>query len=126
MKLLSVFMKSALIILTTIVAAFLFVEGCCPPQPPSNVAIVCINEAGPEESFEADQSPEALGLSTPCAKACKSLSTLACSESKKQPGGDTCVVTCKKYIEISSYDPACVTAAKTKEAVRKCPLIKCP
>lgn len=125
MKLLSFLMKSALIILTTIVAAFLFTD-CCPPQPPSNVAIVCINEAGPEESFEADQSPEALGLSSPCAKACKNLSTLACSESKKQPGGDTCVVVCKKYGEIANYDTACVTAAKTKEAVRKCPLIKCP
>lgn len=118
--------KLAVIVATMLAAGAMLADvGCC-STPPSNVAIVCINEAGPEEDFAQDKSDEALGLKSPCALACSNLATLGCSESKKPPGGDTCVVVCKKYVEISSYNPACVSAAKSKDAVRKCPLVKCP
>lgn len=105
----------------------LFATACCEPPPPRNVVVTCVegDDAGVVEPFEADQSPEAVGLSTPCARACKNLSTLGCPESAKLPAGKTCVETCKAIAPISSFDPECVAAAKSVAAVRKCPQVKC-
>lgn len=99
----------------------------CDPPPPRTVAIVCIDggDAGSAEPFESDQSAEALGLSSPCARACKNFSILGCPESVKLPAGKTCVETCKDIAAISSFDPACVEKAKTVDAVRKCPQVTC-
>ena len=100
---------------------------CCEPPPPRNVAIVCIDggDAGAAEPFEADPSAEAVGLSSPCARACKNLSVLGCPESVKLPAGKTCVETCKSIAAISSFDPACVEKAKSVDEVRKCPQLAC-
>lgn len=104
------------------------VVSCCDPNtPPKTVVLTCIDggDAGWAESFESDQSAEALGGATPCARACKNLSSLGCPESLKLPSGKTCVETCKDISAISSYNPACVERAKSVEAVRACPQISC-
>ena len=100
---------------------------CCEPLPPRDAAVVCIDsgDAGTYETFEQDKSAEALGGVTPCAKACKNLSTLGCPESRKYPAGRTCVETCKAISTISSFDPVCVSSAKDVAAVRGCPQIRC-
>lgn len=99
---------------------------CCEPLPPRTIVISCQDgDAGAAEPFEADQSPEALGLSSPCARACKNLSVLGCPESVKLPAGKTCVETCKDIVAISSFNPACVERAKAVDDVRKCPQVTC-
>ncbi len=101
----------------------------CVPPPPAIVEAGKLDggvyEAGPGEPFEADQSSEALGLSTDCARACKSFSLLKCPEAAKLPGGRTCIETCKEIAAISSFDAKCVSLATTVETVRKCPKVKC-
>lgn len=99
----------------------------CKPEPPRDVVVVCAEggDAGAPEPFEEDRSAEALGLSTPCAKACKNLSVLKCPEAWKLPGGRTCVETCKAISAISPFDPECVQKATSVAAVRKCPSLKC-
>lgn len=110
-------------------AAGLGVTACCacPPVAPTSV-IVCPydgGEVGPEEAFETDRSEEALALLSPCARACKSFSLLQCPESKKLPGGRSCLDSCKAILAISSFNPECVALAKTVAAVRTCPQVKC-
>lgn len=106
--------------------AFLAATSCCEPLPPRTIVISCQDgDAGAAEPFEADRSPEALGLSSPCARACKNLSTLGCPESVKLPAGKTCVETCKDIVAMSSFNPACVEKAKTVDEVRKCPQLSC-
>lgn len=107
-------------------ATFFAATSCCEPLPPKTIVISCPDgDAGAAEPFEADQSSEALGLSSPCARACKNLSTLGCPESVKPPAGKTCVETCKDISAISSFNPACVERAKTVDEVRKCPQLSC-
>lgn len=106
------------------------VSSCCAEPPPRTVVVAACpssDAAGvdPEEPFEADQSSEALGLATPCARACKQFSTLGCPESRKPLGGRTCVENCKAIQNISSFDPMCVVAATSVAAVRKCPATRC-
>lgn len=102
-----------------------FVAGCPVDPPPRTVVVVCNDDSGVVEQFSEDQSAEALGLSTPCAKACANLAKLGCPESAKLPGGKTCVETCKSIAPISSYDPECVAKATTVATVRKCPSVRC-
>lgn len=99
----------------------------CETPPPREVVVTCAEggDAGAPESFESDTSSEAMGLSTPCALACKNLSTLGCPEAWKLPAGRTRVETCKVMAPVSPYDPVCVSKAKTVDAVRKCPAIVC-
>lgn len=102
--------------------------GCCQSTPPTTTVVVasCDPDAGlVDEPFEADQSAEAMSLSSPCAKACASFSRLGCPESRKPAGGRTCVETCKAIEAASSFSPACVAAAASVEAVRKCPAVRC-
>lgn len=99
---------------------------CCEPLPPRTIVISCQDgDAGAAEPFEADQSSEALGLSSPCARACKNLSILGCPESVRLPAGKTCVETCKDIAAMSSFNPACVERAKSVDEVRKCPQLSC-
>ena len=103
------------------------VPACCEPPPPKTVVVTCIEggDAGTPESFDADQSPEALSLKSPCARACANLAKLGCPESFKLPAGKTCVETCKDIAAMSSFNPACVERAKTVDEVRKCPQLSC-
>ena len=111
------------ILLSTLLVA---ATSCCEPLPPRTIVISCQDgDAGAAEPFEADQSSEALALSSPCARACKNLSLLGCPESVKLPAGKTCVETCKDIAAISSFNPACVERAKTIDDVRKCPQVTC-
>ena len=106
----------------------LVLSGCCESnQPPKTVVLTCVDggDAGTAESFEADQSPEALARTSPCARACKNLSVLGCPESLKLPAGKTCVETCKDIAAISSFDAECVAKASSVSAVRKCPQLSC-
>lgn len=110
-------------------ACLLLTTACCESNAPApkTVVITCIDggDAGSVEPFEADQSPEALGVTSPCARACRNMSMLGCPESAKLPGGKTCVETCKDISTISSFSPQCVESAKTVDAVRKCPQVSC-
>lgn len=110
----------ALLLLVTALVA-----GCPQEPPPRTVVVVCNDDSGVAEDFSLDRSEEALGLSTPCAKACANLSKLGCPESARLPGGKTCVETCKAIAPVSSYDPDCVIKAKSVDAVRKCPSVRC-
>lgn len=122
---------SLLLAPTLCLAAALSAAASCGPQPmPQTVVIAACpssDAAGiePEEPFESDQSSEALGLATPCARACKQYSVLGCPEAKKPMGGRTCVETCKAIGPISSFDAMCVVAAKDATAARKCPQVRC-
>lgn len=106
---------------------FALLPSCCEPPPPRTVVVTCVEggDAGAPEPFEADQSSEAVGGTTVCARSCKNLSQLGCPEAWKLPAGRTCTETCKAITSISSYDPACVEKAKDVAAVRKCPQIAC-
>lgn len=106
-------------------ALLTFEDGCCKNDPGPAPVILCVQDAGQEEPFEADQSEEALALSSPCARACKRLSVLDCPESKRLPGGTSCIETCHKIDPISNYDPECVARAESTAEVRACPQIKC-
>lgn len=108
-----------------LVAAALAMVGCREDIPPRTVTVVCQDDSGVVEQFDQDQSTEATALASPCARACKNLAVLGCPESAKLPGGKTCVETCKSIAPISSYDPECVSKAKSVEAVRKCPAVRC-
>lgn len=104
-------------------------------QPSGTQVIVCAptDDAGDEsglfpEPFEADKSEEALGLKSPCARACYAMAHLpdgVCPESVKLPGGNTCIVNCTKYAKISSFNPECIARAKTRAEMQKCPNLKC-
>lgn len=124
-------MRPLLVPLALLFAAGLgAVSSCCSDPPPRTVVVAACpssDAAGvdPEEPFEADQSSEALGLATPCARACKAFSTLGCPESKKPLGGRTCVENCKAIQNISSFDPMCVVAATSIASVRKCSQVRC-
>jgi hypothetical protein len=113
----------------TTALVLLAIESCCPTTPPSSTIVVTScpgDDSGVfDEAFEADQSPEALGLSSTCARACSNLSRLGCPESRKPAGGRTCVQTCKAIEGVSSYSPACVAASADVAAVRKCPAVRC-
>lgn len=106
------------------------VSSCCATPPPQTIVVAACpsNETGvdPDEPFESDTSSEALGLSSPCARACKAFSDLGCPESRKPLGGLTCVQNCKNIQTMSSFDPACVIASKSVSDVRKCPATRCP
>lgn len=125
-------MKIALALSPLIAFGIVSIEACCNTCPPAqNVVIACDRDAGVadgalvDEPFEFDHSEEALGLSSPCARACKKLSDYGCPESKKPAYGRTCVETCKKIAPISSYDPECVARSKTVHEARICPQLKC-
>jgi hypothetical protein len=99
-----------------------------PPPPPHSIVECAPVDAGPDDGlldFDADQSPEALARTSPCARACASLSLLKCPESKQRPKGMTCIEACTKLAKISSFDPECIALAKTVAAVRKCPQLTC-
>lgn len=112
-----------------VLAFFLSMTGatCNNEQPPREVVVVCTEggDAGAPEPFDVDTSAEAMGGVTPCARACRNLATLGCPEAWKLPGGRTCVENCKAMLPVSPYDPECVAAAKTVDAVRKCPALTC-
>lgn len=104
---------------------------CCSANPPPRETVVLSTcgdgglDSVAEEEFSADQSPEALSLSTPCALACNRLAVLGCPESRKPPAGKSCIEICTSIQTISSYSPTCVSAAKDVASVRKCPAIRC-
>ncbi len=112
-------------------ALFLSTYACCStnPSPQSTVVLSTCGDGGigdsGDEEFAADDSAEALGLSTPCARACNRLAQLGCPESRKPVAGKTCIETCTSISAISSFSPACVTAAKDVTSVRKCPQVRC-
>lgn len=117
-----------LLVLPLLAAAL---AACPPTQGPKTVTVVCYDpdagEAGLVEDlpFEADQSAEAAGRATPCARACASLSLLHCPESRQKTGGFTCIEACSKLVKISTFDPECVARAKAVAAVRQCPQVVC-
>lgn len=107
--------------------ASIFALGCDTVPPPREVVVICssADDAGAPEPFESDVSLEAKNGTSPCARACKNFSTLGCPEAWKLPGGKTCVEICKSNAGLSSFDPECVAAAKSKVEVRKCPVTRC-
>lgn len=113
--------------LTYAFGLILALSGCEATPAPREVVVICspTEDAGAPEPFESDTALEAKNGASPCARACKNLSTIGCPEAWKLPGGKTCVENCKSIASYSSYDPECVEKASSKTAVRKCPAIRC-
>lgn len=112
-----------------LLSASLTTTGCCSNPPPRETVVLstCGDAAidAADEEFSADQSSEALSLSSPCALACARLAVLGCPESRKPAAGRTCIEVCTSVQTISSYSPQCVSTAKDVASVRKCPAIRC-
>lgn len=100
-----------------------WISGCDPKPQPQTVYIVCASDGGGVD--EDDDDAGTLGAADDCALACRNLRTIGCPEGRTLEGGKGCTQICRDITPISSYDPACVKRAKTKDAVRTCPRIKC-
>jgi hypothetical protein len=93
-----------------LVAALLAVPGC-PPSPLQN-------DAG------TDASPDDLdAASSACARACKNLAALGCSEGTTP----NCVATCQhtQSAKLVDLHPVCLADAKSKAAARGCGSVTC-
>lgn len=110
--------------LIAIVGAFWSVLACetPPPRPVAPVDVVPIPEdAGSEEpTLDAARFPE-------CALACTHLRLLGCEEGRTPDGGLSCYAICAKAEASGTFTlkPACVAAAPSKEALRKCGTVRC-
>jgi hypothetical protein len=93
------------------------VMGCPPPEVPTPPV--------PDAGQDVEQ-PDVVELecSTPATCVCARRLQLGCEGSEDL---DTCVVVTTDIIRerIIPFDPECIIAATTKEAVRRCPGVKC-
>lgn len=96
---------------TALFLAMLVIPGC--PSAP----------AAPD-SGDADASFEPAEAASSCAKACKNLAALGCSEG----AAADCTVTCQRTqaARLTDLKPACLSTAKTKAGARACgPAVAC-
>lgn len=135
--------KSAVILfpLTIVIAAF----ACEPPPPrcPEPIVIVSTDAAAPleDETTVIVTDPDggiteytepfdvAGGYASPvCASACANLLRFQCPEGKVKPGEDSCYVVCRRAEGTGGridFKPRCVTAARSKTAIRACRTYRC-
>jgi hypothetical protein len=114
-------------------ASFFSGCGCCPCDTKTQPVVLCQVDAGAsgeftEQPFEADKSMEASARQSPCARACIAFANLGCPEATKKPAGFTCIENCHNLLAkpgFSSFNPECVAASTTLDAVRSCPAVRC-
>jgi hypothetical protein len=80
----------------------------CPPAPTTP-------DAGPPEDLDA--------ATTGCARACRNLAVLGCSEGLDASCSTTCVHT--QTSRLTDLHTACLAAAKTKADARACRSVEC-
>ncbi len=111
----------------SVVVFMLTIGACCATPPPKPVQTVVVRCSDEDSGGIGEVSDEAslINMGSPCAVSCRSLDMLGCPEAKKLEGGKTCYETCIDILPVSNYNTDCVVRAKTVDAVRKCPMVKC-
>lgn len=96
----------------------------CVGCTPANNPIVDAGDAATDAANDSDAPMQA--NASACARMCKSLLAIGCSEAKVEPPGD-CLSTCEniKSQPGMALNVECIAAAKTISQVRKCGTVRC-
>ncbi len=88
----------------------LLATDCTRATPPPSPPVVLVDDAGGEPS---------------CASACVRLQLLGCPEGSPSRSGVSCQAVCESASTVQRLPLACVEAARTIEAVRRCNGVRC-
>lgn len=92
------------------------------------VAAACASTPRPvEEPVVITETDAGARHGSECGRACETLAVLDCPEAGDTRGGTSCVVMCLRMVSfrVTPFDPVCIANAKTVNAVRACPSVRC-